>query len=504
MKVGNINLDKAQQQIIYDNSRYLLVTAGAGSGKTFTILGKIKYLVNDLKLSEKEILCLTFTKNAASSLSKKIKKELLLNIDVYTFHKLSLDILTQSNFEYSIASTNLLDDVTNKFFSIDIYKSEYLLDKICVFFHLPRKDTVKSYKSFYNNNYQGIEELEKLCITFIRLLKCNNYSLNDFSYYLSRIRKTLNYFRYVKEKILLTFILNIYIIYTTYLKDENEIDFDDMIIKATSLINNNGLDRKIKYVIVDEYQDTSYIRFLLINAIVNKSNANLLVVGDDFQSIYRFTGCDISLFLDFKKYFADAHIKRLEKTYRNSQELIEVAGKFVMKNKKQIRKKLYSDKNLNNPIRIVFYRNIRKEFITIIKYLSENYSNSIMVLGRNNFDVYMLVCDDIKYINGKIIVREYEFLDIDYMTVHKSKGLEDNNVILINLLDKQFGFPNKLKDEKILRLVTKKYDNYLYSEERRLFYVALTRTKNFTYLLVPKNNPSIFVQELNNLIYKNK
>lgn len=257
---------------------------------------------------------------------------------------------------------------------------------------------------------------------------------------------------------MLTFILNIYIIYTTYLKDKVEIDFDDMIIKATSLINNNGLDKKTKYVIVDEYQDTSYIRFLLINAIVNKSNANLLALGDDFQSIYRFTDCDISLFLDFKKHFVDAHIKRLEKTYRNSQELIEVASKFIMKNKKQIRKKLYSDKNLDNPIRIVFYKTIRKEFITIIKYLSENYSNYIMVLGRNNFGVYMLVCDDIKHIKSKTFVKEYEFLDIYYMTVHKSKGLEDNNVILINLL-------------------IKKYDNYLYSEERRLFYVVLTRTK---------------------------
>ena len=98
------------------------------------------------------------------------------------------------------------------------------------------------------------------------------------------------------------------------------------------------------------------------------------------------------------------------------------------------------------------------------------------------------------------MIEGFELLDITYMTIHKSKGLESDIVIIINLIDNITGFPNKIKDEKITRLVTQSADNYPYSEERRLFYVALTRTKNEVYLLVPKTSPSIFVEELQRIL----
>lgn len=172
-----------------------------------------------------------------------------------------------------------------------------------------------------------------------------------------------------------------------------------------------------------------------------------------------------------------------------------------MKNKKQLKKNLFSDKNLKKPIKILKYINIKKIFIEIIKELSKNRHQKIMILGRNNKDIYMLLDENIK-MNGKnhVIVKEYEYLDIIYMTVHKSKGLESDNVIIINLENKITGFPSKIKDEKITRLVTKTKDIYPYSEERRLFYVALTRTKNKVFLLVPQKSPSIFIEELENTI----
>ena len=103
------------------------------------------------------------------------------------------------------------------------------------------------------------------------------------------------------------------------LRDNNMVDFDDMILRATDVVHDKGLKSKIKYVIIDEYQDTSYIRFCLIKEIVNSTLCNLLVVGDDFQSIYRFTGCNLSLFIDFKDYFDNSKVMKNENTYRNSQ-----------------------------------------------------------------------------------------------------------------------------------------------------------------------------------------
>ena len=124
----------------------------------------------------------------------------------------------------------------------------------------------------------------------------------------------------------------------------------------------------------------------------------------------------------------------------------------------------------------------------------------IFILGRNNFDINLLLNENIKAINNKIKIKDYEYLDITYMTIHKSKGLESDNVILINMENKLTGFPNQIQDDKITRLLIKTKDTYPYSEERRLFYVALTRTKNKVYVLVPKRNPSIFIKELEDII----
>lgn len=487
MQIGKYYLDKTQEEIVKTEATYLLVTAGAGSGKTLTILGKIAYLINEKGFKETDILCLTFTNAAALSLKEKIKNELNLTVPTYTFHKLSLEILKDAKIEYEIADSNILEAIVNEFFTDDIYNSPYLLNLLLKYLKIPKQKQQEISK-------EELYQLEKTCISFIRLMKCNNYKLSDFLIFLSKIKKTLNYRKYRQEKIILTMILNCFIKYQTYLIENNEIDFDDMIIKATKLIT-EYFSKDIKYIIIDEYQDTSLIRFNLIKEIIKKTNSKLMVVGDDFQSIYKFTGCDISLFLKFSTYFPDAKIMKLEQTYRNSQELIEIAGKFIMKNKYQIKKELYSKKNLKDPIKIINYHDIQKSFLQIVKKLSNNINQKILVLGRNNFDINYILNSEVKLKKDKLIIKDYENLDITYMTIHKSKGLESDNVILLNLKQEITGFPSQIKDNQLFRLINKK-DSYPYSEERRLFYVALTRTKNYVYLLVPNKNPSIFIEEL--------
>lgn len=491
MKIGKYHLDNVQEEIVKTTAQYLLVTAGAGSGKTLTILGKIAYLINEKGLQSTDILCLTFTNAATLSLKAKIKNELNLTVPTYTFHKLSLEILNDAKIDYTIADSNILEDIVDEFFTNDIYNSPYLLNLLLKYLKIPnRKPSEIPKKELY--------QLEKTSIGFIRLMKCNNYNLSDFLIFLSKIKKTLNYRKYRQEKTLLTMILNCFIKYQTYLIENNEIDFDDMIIKATKLVTESHFLKNIKYIIIDEYQDTSLIRFNLIKEIIKKNNSKLMVVGDDYQSIYKFTGCDLSLFLNFSTYFPDAKIMKLEQTYRNSQQLIEIAGKFIMKNKYQIKKELYSKKNLKNPIKIINYHDIQKSFLQIIKELSNNINQKILVLGRNNFDINDILNNEIKLKQDKLIIKNYETLDITYMTIHKSKGLESDNVILLNLRQEITGFPSQIKDSQLFRLINKK-DIYPYSEERRLFYVALTRTKNYVYLLTPNKNPSIFIQELINI-----
>ena len=278
--------------------------------------------------------------------------------------------------------------------------------------------------------------------------------------------------------------------YQYKLNENNSIDFDDMINKCTVLIKEDCKLPKWKYIIVDEYQDTSLTKFNLINEIINKTNAKFLAVGDDFQSIYRFTGCNLHIFLNFQNYFKDSEIFQIINTYRNPQELINIAGSFVMKNKQQIRKKLISNKNINNPI--IIYET--KDYINTLKYILNTIKyQSIFVLGRNNNDINNYIDETYTKDNDNYT---YNNITFKYLTIHKSKGLEADNIILINMEDNILGMPSKIKDEKLLKYVNNTKDYYPYEEERRLFYVALTRTKNRVYIISPVNNQSIFLKEI--------
>jgi DNA helicase-4 len=269
------------------------------------------------------------------------------------------------------------------------------------------------------------------------------------------------------------------------------IDFDDMINKCSEIINDNCILPNWKYIIIDEYQDTSITKLNLIKKIINKTNANFLAVGDDFQSIYRFTGCDLNLFLNFNKYFECSKTFKIINTYRNPQELINIAGSFIMKNKKQQKKELLSQKHITDPI-IIYetnnYISALKHIINLIK------DNNIMILGRNNKDINNYIDNEYKQIDNHTYI--YNNITFKYLTIHRSKGLEEDNIIIINTEDNITSIPTKIKNDKLLNYVNNEKDYYPYEEERRLFYVALTRTKNRVYIITPENNKSIFVNEL--------
>ena len=178
--------------------------------------------------------------------------------------------------------------------------------------------------------------------------------------------------------------------YQNYLSANNAIDFSDMINNATDKIISGFKIPSYRYVIVDEYQDISKARFNFIKAIINKTNAKLFCVGDDWQSIYRFAGSDISLFTGFGKQFGYTKTLKIEKTYRNSQRLINEASRFVLQNPLQLRKELRSDKNLDYPL--VFWgfdEDPKNALNSIIKKIVSDFGtdSSILLLGRTNYDI---------------------------------------------------------------------------------------------------------------------
>ena len=290
-----------------------------------------------------------------------------------------------------------------------------------------------------------------------------------------------------------------------------KIDFNDMINKSTEIVKLGFLPNNYKYIIIDEYQDISVSRFKLIKEIQNKTNAKVICVGDDWQSIYRFSGSDINLFSNFEKYFGPSKFLKIEKTYRNSQELIDIASNFVTQNPNQLTKDLKSDKHTINPIKAYSYtENIAEAVENSIKdiLLEFDETKEILLLGRTRYDVFkILENNDIFETNEDCSIITYKKLPnlkISFLTVHKSKGLEADNVILLNMENSLLGFPNRISSDPVLSLVLNDSEEYEYAEERRLFYVAITRTKNRTYLVAPKEHYSPFLEELilNNSVEK--
>ena len=369
----------------------------------------------------------------------------------------------------------------------------YLISKIV------ERDEVNRFKEFI-----------KLIQTFIELFKGNNYQIDKFSEFRKEIDSIDDEFNKKRNSLFLNIVEDIYISYQNYLKDNKKIDFNDMINHATEEVKKDNLHDNYRYILVDEYQDTSYTRYNLVKSIQEKTGAHVCVVGDDWQSIYRFTGCDVSLFSKFEDYFEHPLKLKIETTYRNSQELIDISGKFIRKNPNQIQKSLQSKKvSSKKPVKIAYYnKKSSKDKIKVMESVIDRISKEsdrIMILGRNNFDIedYIQNSDDEfkkpfkqSRNENQLIYEKNKDLHIEYITVHRSKGLEEDNVILINLENKINGFPNKISDDPIMDFVINDSDQYEFGEERRLFYVALTRTKNNVYLIVPNNDKSKFIEEL--------
>lgn len=438
----------------------LLVIAGAGCGKTSTILGKVKYLIHN-GIKENEILCISLTNEATNGLKNKLFN-IGLDIDCLTFHKLGLKIINMFYENINLCSDNTLLYIVDEYF-LSVVKYSYRRFILYFLFKSFKYDEIIKSRDFllYKNSL----------ITFINLLKNKGFDiLKIFELYNKSI---------VKHNFL--FLLEIYKIYDNELKSSNTFDFNDMISIANDLIITNKLVLPYKYIIIDEFQDTSIIRLNLIQSIMRYNSSKIMCVGDDYQSIYRFAGSDIDLFLDFKKHFKNSEIMYLKNTYRNSKELLCVTNSFICKNKYQIKKELFSNKSINKPIKILYTNNR----INCLNYLLEKLGKNTMIIGRNN--------KDIEY----YVEKKENINNLNYYTAHKSKGLEYDNVILINLTNNILGFPNRLKNTKIVDKLFKR-ELFKFDEERRLFYVAMTRTKNYVYIIVDKNNASCFIYELLN------
>lgn len=370
------------------------------------------------------------------------------------------------------------------------------------------RDKVELYKKLYLDKKDSyFDELIKLISTFISLLKSNKFGQKDIEKFIDNTKEIKDEYMQARSLCFLEIVRYVFNYYEQRLIESGAIDFNDMLNMATDMVDNNTPIHPYRMIIVDEFQDTSLSRYRLVLSLLKRTKAKLLCVGDDWQSIYRFAGSDLKVFTDFKAFFGSEHLLRIENTYRNPQKLIDIAGKFVMDNPFQFKKNLVSVIHTDDvPITIIGHdvspiNGLKKAIDDIV--LRRPSVSEILLIGRNNFDISFLddfsefrVSHHIKDKTCSITYMKYPRIKFSFLTAHRSKGLEAEVTIILNVNNSLLGFPNKIADDPILEYVLTQKDDYLYGEERRLFYVALTRTKSFTYILTRHMKQSVFVREM--------
>ncbi|CDQ10438.1 UvrD/REP helicase [Acidithiobacillus ferrivorans] len=278
------------------------------------------------------------------------------------------------------------------------------------------------------------------------------------------------------------------------LKAESCIDFEDMLNMAANCLEQNLWNSPYELVMVDEFQDASQARVRLISGLVRKPGRCLFAVGDDWQSINRFAGADLSAMTNFGDSFGKVVTLKLETTFRCPQSLCDISSRFVQKNPKQLRKSVQSARaDVSVPVRIVSVSEeskIRSAVEALIEEIAAECRDSerkskIYILGRYRKDKAYLPP-----------TKNTRLIEVEFFTMHSSKGLEADHVIIPRITSETLGFPSRVMDDPVLQIAMPSGDTYGFAEERRLFYVALTRARKTVTLVTVARKESAFVMEL--------
>jgi DNA helicase-4 len=282
--------------------------------------------------------------------------------------------------------------------------------------------------------------------------------------------------------------------YQTYCTNKSYLDFNDMIIKTISLLKNHEdiaekFRGKYKYLLVDEFQDVNNLQVELIKLLVTQ-NDQLFCVGDDWQSIYGFRGSNVDYIINFEDYFNNSETIKLNMNYRSTEHIVGASNEVIKNNKFMVEKVVNSNKKSSSKIHVF----AGKDEDDNIDYVIEQV-RLLIDRGYTQEDILFL------YRRSKMYTPYFERfrqegLFVTGRTIHGSKGLEAKAVFIIGLTEGSGGFPDIWMEDRIYQVIKKSNHDLLLEEERRLFYVAITRAKDELFLITEKGNESSFLKEI--------
>lgn len=373
----------------------------------------------------------------------------------------------------------------------------------------------------------AVTRFEDLLCLFLMMTKSNNLSLQA----IKNKNEHLKGYEKIRNQNFLALFEPIYHAYEQYLTHKQEVDFYDMVAQASQYLQNGLYKHNYQYLIVDEFQDIFGVNAQFIKALkIANPHCKLIAAGDDYQAIFRFTGSDLSLMINFETHFGITERAFLPLSYRLDDKMAVFSNKFITKNPFQIGKIMegrHRD-NLQIPYRIIYTQQIAQTVAQFLAEFANDYkkneptnkeqNNSILIIGRTQFDNTALAqiqadtanftCNDMAISNVnptmRIVYKPLPMLDIQFMAAHSSKGLQADYVIILNCADGKFDFPCQINDDPVMQLLMHQAEYYPYAEERRLFYVAMTRARKQVVFISDIDYPSVFIRELEQYTHFNK
>ncbi|MBL1376547.1 UvrD-helicase domain-containing protein [Zobellella iuensis] len=470
-------LTPAQRLACVVDEDHNLVLAGAGCGKTSVMAARAAFLLASRQARADELLLLAFGNEAAAEMAERLaRRPETTPVKVSTFHALGLMILSrvegrtpplselaQSEKSRHGAFAAWLEQLGQE----DEAYGERLLDWLRRhrFQVIPRPDFGRLAR-----------EWSPLVAALKLYGEPDPFELTpDQAEQLALVRPLLHR-------------------YQAQLRERDEIDFDDMIEKAADYVRLGRFEVPWRHILVDEFQDISAPRAALLQALRDAApGLSLFCVGDDWQAIYRFSGADVSLTTRFGEHFGASRVTTLAQTFRFNNRIEQVASRFVTRNPGQLPKTLATHRRSEGPCVHVLPVDHDSQMDAVTRLLGQIAAQrpeaSVYLLARFRFSLP----DESQLAGWR---RRFPDLRLEAQTLHGAKGKEADCVILLGLTRGKYGFPPDKNGPGLLDLLLPDEEEFPHAEERRLFYVGLTRARDQVFLLADRQIPSVFIKEL--------
>ncbi|MBF2747766.1 DNA helicase IV [Enterobacter bugandensis] len=480
-------LNPAQARAVVNGEQSLLVLAGAGSGKTSVLVARAGWLLTTGEAVADQILLLAFGRKAAQEMDERIQERLhTRDITARTFHALALHIIQQGSKKVPAISKLENDAQARQALFIKTWRQQ------CS----EKKAQAKGWRQWLEEelNWEVPEgsfwQDEKLARRlgsrldrWVSLMRMHGGSQAEMIESAPEAIRDL----FSKRVKLMAPLLKAW---KTALKEENAVDFSGLIHQAIVILEKGRFVSPWKHILVDEFQDISPQRAALLSALrAQNKHTSLFAVGDDWQAIYRFSGAQLSLTTAFHHYFGEGDRSDLDTTYRFNSRIGEIANRFIQQNPHQLAKPLNS------------LRAGDKKAVTL---LADDQLEPLLdkLSGYAKPDERILVLARYHHLKpaalGKAATR-WPKLQLEFMTIHASKGQQADYVIVVGLKEGSDGFPAPTRESVMEEALLPVPEDFPDAEERRLLYVAITRARHRVWLLFNKEEPSVFVDILKSI-----